>query len=377
MISFHQPYINNKFLKNLNKLLKVKSGLNYNFFQKKLKNLIKKKFRFKNVLFTNSCTSSLEIIALIIKNNNKKGNIVMPSYNYPTTASAFIRAGLDIKFIDIEGYSLMSSYDQYLQSVDKNTVAILTTHYAGLNVPFLEQLKKLCTKKKIFLVEDSAQALGSYHNKKPLGSFGDFSTFSFHETKNVHSVTGGMLICKNKKMHNIAKFILDRGTDRAKIINGRKNKYEWVTLGSAFNMTDIQAAMLYDQINNLKNIKNQRKKLYNLYTKYFKTFELSKYFYFNKIDDNKNYHCIYIILKNNIRSQLIEYLKKKGIESYVGYSPLHNSIFYKKIKKIELKKTEQLSNRVLRLPLHNYLIKQNIYHISNCLMSFFKRNRLK
>ena len=109
MISFHQPYINNKFLKNLNKLLKVKSGLNYNFFQKKLKNLIKKKFRFKNVLFTNSCTSSLEIIALIIKNNNKKGNIVMPSYNYPTTASAFIRAGLDIKFIDIEGYSLMSS----------------------------------------------------------------------------------------------------------------------------------------------------------------------------------------------------------------------------------------------------------------------------
>tara|TARA_Y100001970_G_C14123475_1_gene797632 strand:- start:22 stop:1173 length:1152 start_codon:yes stop_codon:yes gene_type:complete len=373
MIFFHEPNINKNFLTNLSKLLKVKKGLNYSIFQKKLKNLIKKKFKFKNVLLTNSCTSSLEIVGLIIKNSKKKGNIVMSSYNYPTTASAFIRAGLNIKFIDIEGNSLMSSYDQYLKGIDKNTVAVLTTHYAGLNVHYLEKLKKLCTQKKIFLIEDSAQALDSYHNGKPLGSFGDFSSFSFHETKNVHSVTGGMLICKSKKMHKIAKFILDRGTDRAKVISGRKNKYEWVTLGSAFNMTDVQAAMLYDQILNLKTIKNQRKKLYNFYLKYFEIFELDKNFYFNKINESKNYHCIYIVLKNNIRKLMIDYLSKKKIQTYVGYSPLHNSKYYKNIKKnIYLNKTELLSKKVLRLPLHNFLKETQIKYICKNLQSFYK-----
>ena len=111
MIFFHEPYINQNFLKNLKKLLKFKKGLNYNFFQKKLKAIVRKKYNFKNILFTNSNTSAMEISALILKKLKNKGNIVMPSYNYPTTASAFIRAGLNIKFIDISGNNLMSSYD--------------------------------------------------------------------------------------------------------------------------------------------------------------------------------------------------------------------------------------------------------------------------
>ena len=373
MIFFHEPYVNKNYLKNLNKLLKIKKGLNYNFFQKKLKAIVRKKFNFKNVLFTNSCTSALEIIALIIKNLKKTGNIVMPSYNYPTTASSFIRAGLNVKFIDVEGNNLMSSYDQYRKAIDKNTIALLITHYAGLNVSHIEKLKKLCSKKKLFLIEDAAQALDSYHHNKPLGSFGDFSSFSFHETKNIHSVTGGMLVTKDIKLHKFAKFILDRGTDRSKVINGRKNKYEWVTIGSAFNMTDIQAAMLYDQFKNLKDIKNQRKNIYDTYIRYFETFKLTKNFYFNKIDKNKNYHCIYIVLKKNIRAKMIKFLSKKNIQTYVGYSPLHNSIFYKTIKKgVYLKNTEFLTNKVLRLPLHNNLKENQIKFICKNLQIFFR-----
>ena len=148
MIFFHEPYINKNYLFNLNKLLKIKKGLNYNYIQKKLKLIIKKKFNYKNILFTNSNTSAMEITALIIKNLKKKGNIVMPSYNYPTTASAFIRAGLNVKFIDISGNNLMSSYEQYAKAIDKNTLALLATHYAGLNVSCIEKLKKLCSLKK-------------------------------------------------------------------------------------------------------------------------------------------------------------------------------------------------------------------------------------
>lgn len=372
MIFFNKPYINKNFLFNLKKILKLNKNLNYNFLQKNLKKIVKKKFSFNNILFTNSCTSALEIAALIIKDVKKKGNIVMPSYNYPTTASAFIRAGIDIKFIDIDGNSLMPNYNAYKNAIDKNTVGVLITHYAGLNVEYINQLKELCLKKKIFLVEDAAQALNSYHNNKPLGSFGDFSSFSFHETKNVHSVTGGMLISREKKYHKIAKFILDRGTDRSKVISGRKNKYEWVTLGSAFNMTEIQAAMLYDQIKNIQKITLQRKKLYDYYVKYLTEYGLLEKIYYNNIDNNKNYHCIYIIFKKNIRENAIKYLKDRNIETYVGYSPLHSSIFYKKIKKLTLKKTELLSKKVLRLPLHNYLKEKEIKYVCKNLQLFFK-----
>ncbi len=373
MISFHEPYINQNFLKNLKKLFKFKKGLNYNFFQKKLKVIVRKKYNFKNILFTNSCTSAMEISALILKNLRKKGNIVMPSYNYPTTASAFMRAGLNIKFIDISGNNLMSSYEQYYKAIDKNTIALLITHYAGLNIPYIEKLKKLCSSKKIFFIEDAAQAIDSYHNKIPLGSFGDFSSFSFHETKNVHSVTGGMLVIKDRKLYKLAKFILDRGTDRSKVIAGRKNKYEWVTIGSAFNMTDVQAAMLYDQIKNISQITSQRRKIYNYYIKYFKKFDLNDKVYFNLIDNNKNYHCVYIIFKTNIREKAIKYFKHKKIETYVGYSPLHNSIFFKKIKKISLEKTESLSKKVLRLPLHNYLKEKDVNYICENLKLFLEK----
>ncbi len=375
MIYFNQPLINKKFFLDVKKILKINRNLNYNFFQKKLKILIRKKYHFKNILFTNSCTSSLEITALVIKSIKGKGNIIMPSYNYPTTASAFIRAGFNVNFIDIEGNSLMPNFDNYKKAINKNTVAILITHYAGLSVEYLNNLKSYCKKKKIFLIEDAAQGLDSYHNGKPLGSFGDFSSFSFHETKNVHSVTGGMLIIKDNKNYKFAKLILDRGTDRSKVISGRKNKYEWVTIGSAFNMTEIQAALLFNQIKNLKKIKSQRKKIYDYYLKYFKKYDLINKFYFNKIDTNKNYHCLYIIFKGNIRDIAVKFFKQKKIETYVGYSPLHNSIYFKKIKKIYLKNTELYSNKVLRLPLHNYLKQNDIENICKNLKLFFKTLR--
>ncbi len=373
MIYFNEPAINKKFVIDVKKILKINKSLNYNFFQKKLKNIIKKKFLFKNIIFTNSCTSALEISALIIKDIKQKGNIVMPSYNYPTTASAFIRAGLNIKFIDIEGNSLMPNFNAYKKAIDKNTVGVLITHYAGLSVDYLDQLKRLCKKSKIFLIEDAAQALDSYYENKPLGSFGDFSSFSFHETKNVHSVTGGMLVIQNKKYHKFAKYILDRGTDRSKVINGRKNKYEWVTIGSAFNMTEIQAAMLYNQIINLNKIKQQRKKIFELYLKYFNIYKLTDKLYFNPLNKYSNYHCAYIIFKKNIRSEAINFFNKKKIETYVGYSPLHNSIYFKKIKKIKLKITENLSKKILRLPLHNYLSEKQIKIICKNLKIFLKK----
>ena len=134
MIFFHEPYINKNYLFNLNKLLKIKKGLNYNYIQKKLKLIIKKKFNYKNILFTNSNTSAMEITALIIKNLKKKGNIVMPSYNYPTTASAFIRAGLNVKFIDIPLFNYDTTFrTKEIIGYDRGRFARAWRHSSGVD----------------------------------------------------------------------------------------------------------------------------------------------------------------------------------------------------------------------------------------------------
>ena len=138
-------------------------------------------------------------------------------------------------------------------------------------------------------------------------------------------------------------------------------------------MTEIHAAMLYDQIKIIKKITLQRKKLYNYYIKYLTQYGLKQKIYYNKISSNKNFHCLYIIFKKNLRNKAIKYFKDKNIETFVGYSPLHNSIFFKKIKKINLKKTELLSKRVLRLPLHNYLRENQIKYICKNLEIFLKK----
>ena len=139
-------------------------------------------------------------------------------------------------------------------------------------------------------------------------------------------------------------------------------------------MTDVQAAMLYDQIKNIKKITLQRKKIYGYYIKYINKYSLHKKVYYNNIESDKNYHCIYIIFKKNIREKAIKYFRNNNIETYVGYSPLHNSIFFRKIKKINLKKTEFLSKRVLRLPMHNYLNENQVKYICKNLNLFLKND---
>lgn len=374
-IKFNEPYRSNFCNLNVKKTLKNSNVSLFGFGNSTKKNekIIKKKYGFKNVLFTNSCTSSLEIAALLTY-REKKNEVLIPSYTFSTTASSFLRSNFSVKFLDIKDETMMPDFGIIKKNITKKTGVIVIVHYAGLPIEDLDKLKILCKKKNIYLVEDAAQALGSYFKKNILGSFGDLSCFSYHETKNIHSGSGGMLVVNNKKFLSKAHFILERGTDRRLVLKNLKKKYSWVTIGSSFNMTELNSSFLTYQLERYDDILKKRKKIYEKYLNFFKLNKFEKNFYFNKNKYKFNYHSIYIVLKNHSSSKFINFLKKKKIQVFIGYVPLHNSPYGKKIFNKKLYNTEFLSKKVVRLPIHTDIKSSDINYIEKVFLKFFNKN---
>ncbi len=374
-IKFNSPLYSLNTKKNVIKFLNQKKsvhGPGRNIID--IKKKIKKLYNFRNIHLTNSCTSALEICALLIK-LEPKDEVILPSYSFITTASSFARTGCSIKYCDINKETLMPSFNDITKHVNKNTKAIVIVHYQGFSINYLDKLKKYCKRKKIFLIEDAAQALGSYFKKKPLGSFGDFSCFSFHETKNIHSGAGGMLVINNLKHLSRSKIIFDKGTDRYLVINKKQKYYSWIENGSSFLLTELSASYLLPQLKDYQNILNYRSKLYKRYVKNFSKWVSDEFYICNNYMYKYNYHALVIILKKNNRDKFLNFLRKYKIYPFIGYIPLHQSKAGKKylMRKQKLEKTNLYGNKTIRLPLHNKLKVNDIDFITNKIKSFFNK----
>ena len=374
-INFNEPLHLNNSVRNVHKFLNQKKPLHgpgENILR--IKKELNKKFNFKNVYLTNSCTSALEICALNL-NLKKKDEVILPSFSFITTASSFARTGCKLKYCDIDKNTLMPSFDQIKKCVNRNTKVIIILHYQGFSVDYLDNLKKFCKRKKIYLVEDAAQAFGSFFKKKPLGSFGDFSCFSFHETKNISSGAGGMLVVNNKKFIQKSHFIFDKGTNRYLMNKGKIKYYSWVEIGSAFLMSEFVASYLMPQIKDYKKIFIKRSKNYLRYIHNFKSWLADDFYLVNNYKYRYNFHAFVIILKNNERDRFLRYLKKNKIHAVISYTPLHKSKAGKKYKtkKDNLYFTNNLINKIVRLPLHYYLTFKEVDYICLKIRKYFKR----
>ena len=373
-ILFNVPLYFNKSSNNVKNFLNSKKPLHGPGSNlKKIRKILKKIFSFQHTYLTNSCTSALEICALSME-LKPTDEILVPSFAFITTASSFARTGCRIKYLDIDQKNLMPNFFEIKKKITKKTKAIVLIHYQGYSVDYLEELKNLCKRKKILFVEDAAQAFGSYYKNKPLGSFGDFACFSFHETKNIHSGTGGLLVVNNKKFLNKVNSIFDKGTNRYLMEKKKVKYYSWVNIGSSFLMNEFNASYLLPQIINYKNIFFKRSLLFNQYYKNLTILNGRKIFFTNHFKYRYNYHAFVIILKKNIREKFLRYLKKNGINAVISYTPLHKSHFGKKflIQYENLIKTEYCTKRIVRLPLHNSLTIQNVNYITSKILNFFK-----
>jgi len=378
-ILFTVPLQKKKYFDNVKKLLDSRKSLHgpgKNIFQ--IKKDLKKQFDFDHVHLTNSCTAAMEMCALMV-NLKKDEEVLMPSYNYNTTASSFLRTGCKIRYCDIDKKNLMPTFSQIKSCVNKKTKAIVIVHMQGLPIDYLDQLQKFCKAKNFFLIEDAAPALGSYVKNKAVGSYGDFGCFSFHETKNYQSGTGGLLVVNNKKFRKKSDLVFDKGTDRTQVIsdpNYHKKYYSWVEMGSCFRLPELNASFLQPQIKDINKVIKYRSYLYKRYVKNFQSWLTDEFMICNKLTHKYkyNYHAFTLILKKREREKFLKYLRKNNIIAFISFEALHLSKIGKKFltKNTKLKNTDEIIKKIVRLPMHNKLTIKEVDFISEKIKRYFK-----
>lgn len=367
MINFNKVIIGPSIKKDINKSLKGHiSGSGP--FSKKCENLIEKQLGVKKALLVTSCTHALEAAAILI--NIKPGDeVIVPSYTFVSTALAFQMRGAKIIFADVRKDTFNIDENIIEKLITKKTKAICVVHYSGVAAE-MDKILKLARKKNIYVIEDNAHGYGAKYKKKKLGSIGHIGTLSFHATKNFTCGEGGALLINDKTLIKRAKIIIEKGTNRASFLNKDIKKYEWVDQGSSYIISDILASILYSQLKKSKKILNNRKKTWNMYEKV-----ISEKFTTQHIPTNceQGYHIFSIIFSNkNTANKFIEFLKVNKITAKKHYTDLSSSYFSK--KKLGVKKfcniSKNLSECLVRLPLHNELSIKEINHILNSVKRF-------
>jgi len=373
-IPFNKPYLSGNETKYLNDAVQKGHISGNGAYTKLCHTFFQEKWGFKKCLLTTSCTDALEMCALLI-NIQPGDEVIVPSFTFVSSALAFARQGATLKFVDSADDHPNLNVKQIEALISPRTKAIIVVHYAGMscNMDAILQIKE---KYNLILIEDAAQAINSYYKNKPLGSIGDLGCFSFHETKNIQCGEGGMLVINNKKYMERAEIIWEKGTDRAKFFRGEINKYGWVDLGSSFLMSDLLAAFLYAQLENLYEIQDKRIRIWNQYFESLKDLANEGKLKLPKIPSNatNNGHLFYILCKDlNERSSLIKYLSKKGVHAVFHYQSLHRSDYMKKIQSPQkLPKSDYFENCLLRLPLYYELSIKEVEKITDAIKTFYQ-----
>jgi dTDP-4-amino-4,6-dideoxygalactose transaminase len=372
MIPFNKPYLTGKELEYIKDAVSLGKISGNGQYTQKCQDFFQKRYGFKKCLLTTSCTDALEMAAILC--DIKPGDeIIVPSYTFVSTANAFVLRGAKIVFADSRHDHPGIDEDKIEGLITSNTRVIVIVHYAGVACD-MDKIMALSEKYDLLIVEDAAQAIDSYYKDKALGSIGHFGCFSFHETKNIQCGEGGMLAINEERFFRRAEIIWEKGTNRAEFFRGEINKYGWVDIGSSFLPSEITAAFLFAQLENLDNIQIKRKELWEKYHQ-----ELLKL----NIKDitlpvkpgyaSNNAHMFYIVFFDpEKRSEILSSFKKNGILAVFHYLSLHKSSFFiDKYNGRALIESDRYSECLMRLPFYFELTKENIDFIINT----FKKSR--
>ncbi|MCD6017965.1 MAG: TDP-4-keto-6-deoxy-D-glucose transaminase [Bacteroidetes bacterium] len=374
MIGFNKPYLSGKEIEYISQAVNSMKISGDGIFTKKCHDFFEKKYGFKKVLLTTSCTDALEMAAILL--DIKDGDeVIAPSYTFVSTVNAFVLRGAKIVFIDSRPDNPNMDVDQIEALITPRTKVIVPVHYAGIACD-MDKIMALANRHNLFVVEDAAQAIDSYYKSRPLGSIGHMAAFSFHETKNIISGEGGMLVVNDEQFIKRAEIIREKGTNRSSFFRGEVDKYGWVDIGSSFLPSDIIAAFLYAQLENLDTIQTKRKEIWSRYYGELKQLEQSGSIKLAHVPDfaTNNAHMFYIQCKTlEERSALIEHLKKGGVHAVFHYLSLHKSPYYTgKHHGGEMLQSDRYADTLLRLPFYYELTDKDILRITDLIVSFYK-----
>lgn len=375
MINFNRPFLTGKEVHYMYQAVFNCKLSGNGEFTKRCQHFLEDRYGYKKTLLTTSGSDALEMAAILC-NVNPGDEVIVPSYTFVSSALAFVRERAKIVFADSCKDNPNIDPDKLEALITPKTKVIVVVHYAGVACD-MDKIMNIAHKHNILVVEDDAQGLDSYYKGRPLGSIGDFGCISFHETKNVTSGgEGGLLIVNDPKCIRRSEIIWEKGTNRAEFFRGMVNKYGWVDTGSSFLPSEINAAFLLAQLEQLDVIQNRRKTLWQEYYDNLKELSDKGYFCMPNIPEyaTNNAHMFYIVCRNiEERTALIAFLKDNGIQACFHYLALHKSEYYTKhySERPELPNCDRFADCLVRMPMYYELKDEEVKYITDKIKEFY------
>jgi dTDP-4-amino-4,6-dideoxygalactose transaminase len=342
-------------------------------FSKRCHALLEETLGVPKALLTPSCTDALEMTALLL--DIKPGDeVIVPSFTFVSTINAFVLRGARPVFADIRSDTLNLDERKIEDLITDRTRAMIVVHYAGVGCE-MDAITPIAAHHRLHLIEDNAHGLFGAYRGRPLGTFGIFATQSFHETKNFSCGEGGALLINNPADIERAEIIREKGTDRSRFFRGQVDKYTWVDLGSSYLPSDLLAAFLLAQLEAREEIQNKRRQIWQTYRQQLSGWANDRGIGLPGVPDHceQSYHMFYLLMPSlKQRQAFIEYMRSQGILCVFHYLPLHLSPMGRKFegKEGDCPVTEEISDRLVRLPFYNSLSHEEQAQVVEAILKF-------
>lgn len=376
-IPFNRPYVSSTEIEHVTQALQGRKLCGDGPYTKKVHAFLEERYRYPKVLLTTSCTDALELAALVAR-IEPGDEVIVPAFTFVSSANAFALRGAKIVFADSLPHNPNIDPDQVAALITPKTKAIVAVHYAGVCCD-MRRLTKIAADAGVIIVEDAAQALDSTYESQPAGSFGRFAAFSFHETKNLSAGEGGMLVLNHPDDVHRAEIIREKGTNRSAFIRGEVDRYGWVEVGSSFLPSELNAALLYAQLQHIDRIQARRRAIFELYDARLRATLTAMDVGVPDVPANcgGNAHAYYITVHSvDERTKLIGTLKEAGIQAASHYLSLHKSPYFSaKHDGRPLPHSDRFSDCLLRLPLFYELTDDQVHHVCDKLLEALSARR--
>jgi dTDP-4-amino-4,6-dideoxygalactose transaminase len=374
-IPFNLPYLTGRERDYLEEVLKSRRFAGDGPFSRRCQELIQQRFGATSAQLTTSCTSALEVAALLC-DLAPGDEVIVPSYTFVSSANAFWLRGAKVKFVDIRRDTLNIDEKQIEAAIGPRTRVIVPVHYAGVGCE-MDTIMSIASKHNLIVVEDAAQGVNATYQGRFLGTIGDMGCYSFHESKNFVAGEGGAFLTNNQNLARRAEIVREKGTNRSQFFRGEVDKYTWMDIGSSYIASDLLAAMLLAQLEAMEEITALRRRIYNRYSTGLAPLVRAGAIGVQSIPQHcaSNFHMFYILVEDlPTRTRLIEYLKRQGIHAVFHYVPLHTSPVGKSMgyRAGMLPVTEYCADRIVRLPLYAGLRDDETDRITESVRCFFE-----
>jgi len=357
-IPFNRPFFSGKEFEFIRQAIAHWHISGNGLFTKRCHALLEETLGIPKALLTTSCTHALEMAAMLL--DLKQGDeVIVPSFTFVSSVNAFVLRGARPAFIDIRSDTLNLDETKLEVLIQSRTKAIVVVHYAGVGCE-MDAIMHIAEQHGIPVIEDNSHGLFGKYNGRYLGTFGCLATQSFHETKNLTCGEGGALLINDSQYLERAEIIWEKGTNRSRFFRGQIDKYTWVDIGSSYLPSDILAAFLHAQLEARETIQSKRKQIWTYYEEHLRDWATDHKVQlpFVPAHCEQPYHMFYLVLPSlAARQALIAYLNAHEINSVFHYLPLHLSSMGRRFggKEGDCPVTEEISDRLLRLPFYNDL----------------------